>query len=147
LKRDPQSSGGERAMKLDTTSLGNAVRRLREGLARYEREPADEQLRDGLIQRFEFTYELSHKMLRRYLKETAASPDEIEQMAFADLIRAANAQALLHSDWPVWRRFREMRARTSHTYDSRVAAQVAAEIPAFLREAEHLYAELQRRLA
>jgi hypothetical protein len=39
-------------MKLDITSLGNAVRRLREGLARYEREPVDEQLRDGLIQRF-----------------------------------------------------------------------------------------------
>ncbi|MBV8575148.1 MAG: nucleotidyltransferase substrate binding protein [Acetobacteraceae bacterium] len=134
-------------MKLDTTSFGNAVRRLHEGLARYEREPADEQLRDGLIQRFEFTYGLSHKMLRRYLKETAASPDEIEQMPFADLIRAANAQGLLRSDWPVWRRFREMRARTSHTYDSGVAAQVAAEIPAFLREAEHLYAELQRRLA
>ena len=51
-------------------------------------EPADEQLRDGLIQRFEFTYELSHKMLRRYLRETAATPDEVEQMPFADLIRS-----------------------------------------------------------
>ena len=40
-------------MKLDTTSLGNAVRRLREGLARYEREATDEQIRDGLIQRGE----------------------------------------------------------------------------------------------
>jgi nucleotidyltransferase substrate binding protein (TIGR01987 family) len=134
-------------MKLDTTSLGNAVQRLREGLARYEREPADEQLRDGLIQRFEFTYELSHKMLRRYLKEIAASPDEIERMPFADLIRVANAQGLLRSDWPFWRRFHELRARTSHTYDSEAAAQVAAEIPAFLREAEHVYAELPRRLA
>src|ERR1700761_6948229 len=103
-------------MKLDTTSLGHAVRRLREGLARYEREPADEQLRDGLIQRFEFTYELSHKMLRRYLRETAAFPDEIERMPFADLIRAGSAQGLLRADWPGWRRFREMRGRTSHVY-------------------------------
>lgn len=134
-------------MKLDTTSLGNAVRRLREGIARYEREPADEQIRDGLIQRFEFTYELSHKMLRRYLKEIAASPDEIEQMPFADLIRTGNAQGLLGGDWPAWRRFREMRARTSHTYDAEVASQVASAIPSFLEEAEHLYAELQRRLA
>ena len=134
-------------MKLDTTSLGNAVRRLREGLARYEREPADEQIRDGLIQRFEFTYELGHKMLKRYLKETAPSPDEIEQLPFADLIRTGNAQGLLRSDWPAWRRFREMRARTSHTYDDKVASQVAAAIPAFLEETEHLYAELQRRLA
>jgi nucleotidyltransferase substrate binding protein (TIGR01987 family) len=134
-------------MKLDITSLGNAVGRLREGLARSEREPADEQLRDGLIQRFEFTYELSHKMLRRYLKESAASPDEIDRLPFADLIRTGNAQGLLRSAWPAWRRFREMRARTSHTYDVKAASQITSAIPAFLEEAEHLYAELQRRLA
>jgi nucleotidyltransferase substrate binding protein (TIGR01987 family) len=134
-------------MKLDTTSLGNAVRRLREGLARYERDPTDEQIRDGLIQRFEFTYELSHKMLRRYLREAAASPDETERMPFADLIRTGTAQGLLRGDWPGWRRFREMRSRTSDAYDAKVAEQVVAAIPAFLDEAEHLYAELQRRLA
>jgi nucleotidyltransferase substrate binding protein (TIGR01987 family) len=134
-------------MRLDTTSLRNAVRRLREGLTRYEREPTDEQIRDGLIQRFEFTYELSHKMLRRYLKEAAASPEEIERMPFADLVRSGNVQGLLRSDWPVWRRFREMRARTSHAYDAKVASQVASAIPEFLEEAEHIYAELQRQLA
>ena len=147
MKRNGQGSAGERAIKLDTTSLGNAVRRLREGLARCEREPADEQIRDGLIQRFEFTYELSHKMLRRYLREVAASPDAVDRMPFADLIRTANAQGLLRGDWPAWRRFREMRARTSHIYDAEVAVQVAAAVPEFLAEAEHLHAELQRRLA
>ena len=134
-------------MSLDITSLGNAVRRLREGLERHKREPTDEQIRDGLIQHFEFTYELTHKMLKRYLKETAASPDEIDQMPFADLVRSGNAQGLLRDDWPAWRRFREMRARTSHTYDAKVASQVASAIPGFLEEAEHFYAELQRRLA
>ncbi len=107
----------------------------------------DEQLRDGLIQRFEFTYELSHRMLRRYLKEIAASPEEVERMPFADLIRTGTAQGLLRGGWPDWRRFREMRARTSHTYDGAVAAMVVAAIPAFLEEAEHLHAELHRRLA
>jgi len=134
-------------MKLDATPLGNAVERLREGLARHQREPMDEQLRDGLIQRLEFTYELSHRMLKRYLRETVASPDEIDGMPFADLIRTGNGQGVLRSGWPDWRRFREMRARTSHTYSSDAAAQVLAAIPAFLEEAEHLYAELQRRLA
>ena len=134
-------------MSLDIRSLGNAVRRLREGLERCKREPTDEQIRDGLIQRFEFTYEQTHEMLRRYLEEIAASPDEIERMPFADLIRSGNAQGLLRSDWPVWRRFREMRARTRHTYDAKVGSQVASAIPGFLEEAEHFYAELQRRLA
>lgn len=134
------------AMPLDVTPLRNAVQRLREGLARHRVEPADEQLRDGLIQRFEFTYEVSHRTLKRYLVANAASGDEIERLAFADLIRAGSAAGLLRGDWPAWRRFREMRTRTSHTYDSATAAQVVAAIPDFLAEADHLCAELERRL-
>ena len=134
-------------MTLDITSLANAGDRLRQGLARHLGEPSDEQLRDGLIQRVEFTYELSHRTLKRFLKETAAAPDDIEQMSFADLIRAANTQGLLLGDWPAWRRFREMRTRTSHTYDAAAAGQVVAAIPGFLQEVEHLLAALKKRLA
>lgn len=133
-------------MTLDVTPFANALQRLREGLQRCEQEPKDEQIRDGLIQRFEFTYELSHKMLKRYLKQTAASPAEIDRMSFADLIRSGNSEGLLSSDWPLWRRFREMRARTSHTYNAQIAAEVVAAIPTFLTEAEHLCSELQKRL-
>jgi nucleotidyltransferase substrate binding protein (TIGR01987 family) len=134
-------------MPLDSTPLRNAVQRLREGLARHQAEPTDEQLRDGLIQRFEFTYELSHRLLRRYLTEIAASFEETERMSFANLIRTGNAAGLLRGEWPVWRRFREMRSRTSHTYDANTALQVVAAIPDFLAEAEHLCAELERRAA
>jgi nucleotidyltransferase substrate binding protein (TIGR01987 family) len=135
------------AMPFDVSPLRNAVQRLREGLVRHLAEPADEQLRDGLIQRFEFTYELSHRTLRRYLAQNAASADEIDRLAFADLIRAGSAAGLLRGEWSEWRRFREMRTRTSHTYDSATAAQVVAAIPEFLAEAEHLCAELARGLA
>ncbi|MBV9758265.1 MAG: nucleotidyltransferase substrate binding protein [Alphaproteobacteria bacterium] len=134
-------------MSLDSTPLTNAVQRLREGLRRYEQDTSDEQIRDGLVQRFEFTYELSHRMLRRYLAEAAATPGAIEAMTFADLVRTGNEQGLLRGDWPAWRRFREMRARTSHAYDAKVALEVVAGIPGFLSEAEHLARELQRRLA
>ena len=53
----------------------------------------------------------------------------------------------LRGDWPAWRTFRQMRARTSHTYNATTAEQVVAAIPGFLQEAEHLVAELRRRLA
>ena len=53
--------------KLDISALEKAIDRLHEGLARYQRDISDTQIRDGLIQRFEFSYELSHKMLKRYL--------------------------------------------------------------------------------
>jgi nucleotidyltransferase substrate binding protein (TIGR01987 family) len=134
-------------MTLDLSSLGNSVARLREGLSRHLREPADEQLRDGLIRRFEFTYEVSHKTLRRYLRDVAASPSEEEPLSFADLVRTGTAHGLLCADLAAWRGFRDMRTRTSHTYDAETASRVVAGIPAFLGEAEHLLAELQRRLA
>jgi nucleotidyltransferase substrate binding protein (TIGR01987 family) len=130
---------------LDVTPLANVTARLREALVRHQAEPLDEQLRDGLIQRFEFTYELSHKTLRRYLQETAPSSEDVVQMSFAELIRAGNAQGLLCAEWPEWRHFREIRTRTTHTYDAATAAAVVAEIPPFLEEAEFLCAELRKR--
>jgi nucleotidyltransferase substrate binding protein (TIGR01987 family) len=131
---------------LDLTPLVNATSRLREGVARHQREPNDEQLRDGLIQRFEYTYELCHRFLRRYIHRTSASPEEVDRMAFQDLIRTANQQGLLLGDWPAWHRYRDLRARTSHTYRAETAEQVAAAIPAFLAEAEYLRDQLQARL-
>jgi nucleotidyltransferase substrate binding protein (TIGR01987 family) len=123
------------------------VQRLQEGFERHQREPADEQLRDGLIQRFEFTYELSYRMLRRFLRHVAASPDAYDQMSFQDLIRSANEQGLLLRDWTAWRRYRDMRAKTSHTYSTSVAAEVVGGIPDFLAEAAHLCSQIRRRLA
>jgi nucleotidyltransferase substrate binding protein (TIGR01987 family) len=131
---------------LDIGPFVNAVARLQEGLDRHRREPNDEQLRDGLIQRFEYTYELSHRMLRRYLRLIAPSPDIYGQMPFPDLIRTGNEQGLLRGDWPAWRRYRDMRARTSHTYAAAIAAHVVAGIPEFLAEADYLRDQLQQRL-
>ena len=132
--------------QLDLSSLVNALARLREGLARHEHEPADEQIRDGLIQRFEYTYELCHRFLKRYIRLRSASPEEVDRMAFQDLIRTANQQGLLLSDWPAWHRYRDQRARTSRTYRAETAAEVAATIPAFVAEAEYLRDQLQARL-
>jgi nucleotidyltransferase substrate binding protein (TIGR01987 family) len=106
---------------IDISAFEKAITRLTEGLARYEQDIADEQIRDGLIQRFEFTYELSHKMLKRYLEAEPASPGLYDSMAFRDLIRSGNEQGLLPGDWPIWRTYREMRGKASHTYDEKQA--------------------------
>ncbi|MBI5162740.1 MAG: nucleotidyltransferase substrate binding protein [Magnetospirillum sp.] len=132
-------------MTLDVTPLRNAVARLREGLERYRRDVADAQIRDGLIQRFEFTYELSHRMLKRFLVATAPSPTEFDDMNFADLIRSGNERGLLRGNWPAWKTYRDMWAKTSHTYDETVAREVVGGIDAFLDEAEFLLARLQER--
>lgn len=131
--------------RLDLSTLKNAVARLEEGIARYERDTSDTQIRDGLIQRFEFTYEISHKMLKRHLEITSATPEQYDIMAFPDLIRSGNEAGLLRSDWPMWRRYRELRAKTSHTYSEDIALAVVAELPDFLQEAKFLLETLQER--
>lgn len=97
------------------------------------------------MKRFEFTYEISHKMLKRYLDMAAASLDEIDNLAFPDLIRKGNETGLLKSDRPTWRRYREMRGKTSHTYDEKIALEVVAAIPEFLEEARYLGQRLSER--
>ncbi|WP_292922576.1 hypothetical protein [Nitrosomonas sp.] len=44
------------------------------------------------------TYELAHKMLKRYLEASAANPAEFDQADFHYLIRSANEQGLLLGD-------------------------------------------------
>lgn len=133
-------------MFLDISPLTNAITRLAEGLARYQADIHDTQIRDGLIQRFEFTYELSHKMLKRYLEASSANPSEFDQADFHYLIRSANEQGLLLGDWSRWRLYRDMRAKTSHAYDEAVALEVVGAIPDFLKEAQYLHQQLTQRL-
>lgn len=131
---------------IDLTPLSNAVTRLAEGLERYLRDVSDTQIRDGLIQRFEFTYELCHKMLKRYLESVSPSPGEFDAADFQYLIRSGNEQDLLLSDWPTWRKYRDMRAKTSHTYDEQIALEVVDGIEPFLQEARHLLQQIASRL-
>ena len=130
---------------INLDSLSNAVKRLTEGYDRYQQDTSDTQIRDGLIQRFEFTYEIGHKTLKRYMEFVSANPEQYDEMPFADLIRSANEQGLLLGNWPKWKIFREMRARTSHTYDEKLALEVVKDIPLFLGEVRFLLAELLTR--
>ena len=83
---------------LDLSSLMNALDRLIEGNDRYLKCIEDEQIRDGLIQRYEFTYEISHKILKRYMEMSSANPEIYDSMQFSELIRSANEMSMLKSD-------------------------------------------------
>ena len=132
--------------KLDLSPLERAIERLNEGWTRYQQDISDTQIRDGLIQRFEFTYEVAHKMLKRYLEMTVPNPAAIDEMAFADMIRTGSEQGLLRSGWDKWKDYRKARGATSHTYDEAKAIEIAAIIPDFLSEAQSLFAVLRKRV-
>lgn len=130
-------------MILDYAPLSRAIGQLASGLAMATAAPDNDLLRDGVIQRFECTYELSHKMLHRHLAAMEAGPQDVQTLSFPDLIRLGSERGLLRSDWTQWQAYRAARAATSHTYDVEKARQVFAAIPDFLEEARYLVARLQ----
>ena len=102
-------------------------------------------MRAGAIQAFEFTYELSVRMIKRYLEQVSANPAEIDELSFQDLIRRAGQQGLLRSELEAWMRYRASRGTTSHAYNEERAERVFRGIPEFLEEVRHLLRELQAR--
>ena len=138
-------------MKLDLSSLENAVTQLEEGLVLYNSDMVRQypiirnQMRAGAIQAFEFTYELSVRMIRRYLEQVSANPAEVDGLDFRTLIRRAMQQELLHSELDAWMVYRANRGTTSHTYNKATAESVFQGIPDFLQEARYLLKELQQK--
>jgi nucleotidyltransferase substrate binding protein (TIGR01987 family) len=142
---EPNQPRQKQVMNLDFTPFGNAIAQLEKSLtyANSAAAMADpglrEQLRNSVIQCFEFTYELSWKMLKRYLEETEADPTEIDISTFQNLIRLGNERSLLRSDWRQWKIYRQARTDSSHTYDANRAEAVFGVAPDFLAEARFLF--------
>lgn len=130
--------------QLDLTSLRDALASLRRGLARWQPNPADEEIRDACIQRFEYCFELSWKMLKRRLELDLPDAASVDAMSYRELIRSGAERGLI-ADAAAWMLYRDKRNTTSHTYNAARAAEVAAVIPAFESHAQALLALLQSR--
>ncbi|MBL4608953.1 MAG: nucleotidyltransferase substrate binding protein [Pseudomonadales bacterium] len=135
-------------MSIDFSSFESAINQLEKSIMYVNSDIAKtddglrEQLRNSVIQCFEFTYELSHKMLKRYLEDTAASPQEIDLGSFQTIIRIGNEKNLLRSDWRKWKNYRQARTDSSHAYDQEKAEATFITALDFLDEARCLYQAL-----
>ena len=79
---------------------------------------------DGLIQRFEFTFELAWKLMKSYA-EIQGTDKEI--MGSRDAIRWAFENKIIN-DSGIWMEMVKRRNDTSHTYDEETAAEVVIRI-------------------
>lgn len=102
----------------------NALTRLGEAVASYQSEP-NELVRDAMIQRFEFSYELLWKLFRK-IHIMRGVPRSNVRAAYECIAEAGAAGWLRHR--AVWEQMRVDRNFTSHEYDMNAAGQVAARI-------------------
>jgi nucleotidyltransferase substrate binding protein (TIGR01987 family) len=128
-------------MPIILSSLDKAITSLQKAINRSLREPDDEEVRDAVIQRFEYTYELCVKLLKRRLEADASSQAAIDLLSYKDLIRLGAESGYLYTV-ENWFKYREYRNQTVHIYDEQIAAQVYNQILGFVTDAKLLYENL-----
>ena len=105
-------------------NLSESIKRLREAIVDYKKATKDTLYRDGLIQRFEFTFELAWKTTAECLRDQGVlfeifSPKSVYRSAY-------NAGYI--NDESVWLNMLEDRNKTSHIYDESIATEIADRI-------------------
>ena len=130
---------------LDLTSFEKALKILDEVINLYNADKTNLITRDSMIQRFEYTYSISLKMLKRYIEMNALIPENTETLTFNSLIRQANKMGLLKSNLEKWDDYRQKRNLTSHTYNEEAALEVVSIIESFASEARFLMEKLAKR--
>jgi nucleotidyltransferase substrate binding protein (TIGR01987 family) len=116
--------------------LANAVKRLHEAVA----QPSSDLLRDAVIQRFEFTFELAWKSLKLYLERQGfdcGGPRSTLKKAFAEGLIGSADEA------DVWLRLLEDRNLTSHAYDEALARRIYEHIA---KDYSRILGEMEKKI-
>ena len=126
--------------KLKVNNFNNALDRLKEGIAKYDE--ADDLSRDGVIQRFEFTFELAWKTLKAVFEDEGLtglnSPKTVLREAFA---------AELIKDDELWLAMLNDRNSTAHIYSEQLAIEISHNIQdKYVIELANLLEEIKTRL-
>lgn len=135
--------------KLDFTALEKAISRLDESLKVVDEfntansSPLLRTLISGVVQHFEFTYELSWKFIKRWLGENLGK-SQVDGLSRQALFRLAAEYQLIESV-ENWMLFHRARNETSHTYNEKTADDVFNIAVQFLPEATKLLNALKAK--
>lgn len=124
------------------TSLTHAL----ESLEAVLNVPKTDIVRDSAIQRFEYTFELSVKMLKRYLELAETTKKNVDELGYKDLVRMGAEHGCI-TDPNAWFDYREARNITSHAYDAKKAEEIFALLPRFSVDARALHDTLVEKVA
>jgi len=104
-------------------NYNKALKRLQDAVDLYETRELSDLEKQGMIQAFEFTHELSWKTLKDFLEDRGNS----EIYGSKDSIRLAFKTGLIE-DGDVWMDMIKSRNLSSHTYDENTAEKLVIKI-------------------
>jgi nucleotidyltransferase substrate binding protein (TIGR01987 family) len=118
-------------------SLRSARTRFGEALARPD---PDDIVMDGTIQRFEFTFELFWKTLRRFLQQEGIDTSP------KSTLKHAYRRGLIDGE-QLWLDMLKDRNLSSHVYNAEMARQIFMRLPLHYQELRDCFKRLEHRVA
>ena len=120
--------------KLDLTNIKNAVATLEEAINYYNtdvEQSIKNMYADSCIQRFEYTYELSWKIMKKYLKLFFNKTEQ--ELTIQNIFRYSQGYGLIQ-DWTKWVEYNDARNNISHEYNLNKAQFVLTVLQTFLED-------------
>ena len=137
-------------MALDLSSLKKAIASLDKALNVAAPDKLDnmsdnqqEVIKAGVIQNFEFTYELCWKFMKRWLEENMGAA-YVDGISRRELFRLS-AQSELITDVDQWMEYHDARNETSHTYNQDVADEIFQVAKTFFPDAKKFLKALEEK--
>ncbi|WP_299199300.1 HI0074 family nucleotidyltransferase substrate-binding subunit [uncultured Amphritea sp.] len=121
------------------------LQKVTESLANAIAQPKNEFIRDAVIQRFEYTYELAWKFIKCDLVDDVGS-EAINGLNRKDLFRIAADKGLITDPLP-WFSYHKARNETSHTYNEKIAEETYKVALQFVIDAQYLLHKLELKHA
>jgi nucleotidyltransferase substrate binding protein (TIGR01987 family) len=122
------------------SNFSKALLRLKEAAVEFENNKTNDVIRDGVIQRFEFTYELAWKATKEYLEDIGIT----DRNSPKAVIKEAYVQKIIvhEQNWLFMLNDRNM---TTHVYNEQMAQEIIGRITLnYLNEFEQLLQAISR---
>jgi len=118
-----------------------ALNRLIDGIKRFDEN--DDLLRDGLIQRFEFTFELAWKTLKSVFAEEGLTGLNSPKTVLREALIAE-----LINDEELWLDMLKDRNSTAHIYSEQIAIKICNKIKSkYVNELQGLAEKIEKRIS
>ena len=131
---------------MNTLSLEQSAQDLEKALEICYTNKESAIFKDACIYRFKNTYEITLRMIKRYLKEISSNPFEIEKLTFNQMIRKAFEVSIIKSEFKDWKKFRDCRIKISESYQEEIVDEILKEAPFFLKEVKYLVSRINKEL-
>ncbi|CCY61994.1 nucleotidyltransferase substrate-binding protein [Clostridium sp. CAG:967] len=133
-------------MSIDLSNLKSALKTLKSSMVTLDANKScdfSDMLEDSCIKRFEYTLEISRKLMKKILKKIYGKSEE--ELTVNNTFRFMQGYKFI-PNWENWREYYEKRNNTAHEYNLEKSRKLIEIIPDFINDTEILVKNMDEKL-